>query len=465
MALRNPINREVVRLSVPSILANITVPLVGIVDTAIAGHLGDAVLIGGIAVGTMLFDLLYWNMGFLRVGTGGITAQAYGRGDMKASIGTFSQGIATALVAALLVLAIQWLFAEGMLLLVHASPEVEQVARRYFFIRIWAAPATLSLMALRGWFIGMQDSVSSMLTDLVVNGTNIAMSIILALGIGAWPGLGFKGVALGTLIGQYAGLLFAGLTLLVKYRSLFSGLTGEDVRTAFHGREIRRFFSLNTDLFFRSLALTTIYIGFTTLTARYGDMTLAVGAILMKLLMVFSFFTDGFAYAGQALVGKFIGMDSLEMTRKSVRYVFLWSMAIAVGFIFIYQFGGMQMLRIMTSDGAVVEACRPYLPWLILMPPLGCAAFTWDGIYEGATASRPVRNAMLGAMAGFFATWLLLKALLLSPAAPVILSEAKDLSPLHLLMAAYFIHLLIRTVWLSILYRRSVLEQPFRHDS
>ena len=166
MAFRNPINREVVRLAVPSILANITVPLVGIVDTAIAGHLGDAVLIGGIAVGTMLFDLLYWNMGFLRVGTGGITAQAYGRGDMKASIGTFSQGIATALVASMLVLAIQWIFAEGMFLLVDCSPEVERIARNYFFIRVWAAPATLSLFVFKGWFIGMQNTVFPMIVDL-----------------------------------------------------------------------------------------------------------------------------------------------------------------------------------------------------------------------------------------------------------------------------------------------------------
>ncbi|MBQ1754069.1 MAG: MATE family efflux transporter, partial [Bacteroidales bacterium] len=169
MAFRNPINREVVRLAVPSILANITVPLVGIIDTAIAGHLGDAALIGGIAIGTMLFDLLYWNMGFLRVGTGGITAQAYGRGDMKASIGTFSQGIATSLIVSLLVLAIQWLFAEGMFLLVDCSPEVERVARNYFFIRIWAAPATLALFVFKGWFIGMQNTVFPMITDLWVN--------------------------------------------------------------------------------------------------------------------------------------------------------------------------------------------------------------------------------------------------------------------------------------------------------
>ncbi|MBR1538326.1 MAG: MATE family efflux transporter, partial [Bacteroidales bacterium] len=169
MLLRNPVNREVVRLAVPSILANITVPLVGIVDTAVAGHLGGAALLGGIAVGTMLFDLLYWNMGFLRVGTGGITAQAYGRGDMKAAAGTFSQGIATALAVSVVLLIIQWAFVALMLSVVPCSPEVAQVARNYFFIRIWAAPATLSLFVFKGWFIGMQNTVYPMITDLWVN--------------------------------------------------------------------------------------------------------------------------------------------------------------------------------------------------------------------------------------------------------------------------------------------------------
>ncbi|MBR1575331.1 MAG: MATE family efflux transporter [Bacteroidales bacterium] len=465
----NALNKEILRLAIPSILAGLTVPLVGMVDIAVAGHLqgtgGAAAFIGGISVGSMLFDLLYWNFSFLRAGTGGLTAQAFGRNNPKECARLLTRGVGLSLAIALLVLAIQWPFVQLAFLVVDASEEVRALALQYFFIRIWAAPATLSLMALRGWFIGMQDSVSSMLTDLVVNGTNILLSILLALGAGAWPGLGFKGVALGTLIGQYTGLLFAALTILVKYRSLFGGFTRDDVRTAFLGREIRRFFSLNTDLFFRSLALTAIYIGFTTLSAHYGDMTLAAGAILMKLLMVFSFFTDGFAYAGQALVGKFIGMGSHEMTRKSVRCVFAWSMVIAVGFIFIYQFGGMQMLRIMTSDGSVVEACRPYLPWLILMPPLGCAAFTWDGIYEGATSSRPVRNAMLGAMAGFYLTWWLLKALCLPVEGASIDPLTLGGAALHLLMAAYFIHLLVRTVWLSVLYRRSILDQPFTRYS
>ena len=463
------IDREILRIALPSILAGITVPLVGMVDIAVAGHLqgagGAAAFIGGISVGSMLFDLLYWNFYFLRGGTGGLTAQAYGRGDRKECARLLVRSVGLALGIALLVLTVQVPFTKLAFLAIDCTPEVKALALKYFFLRVWAAPATLSLMAFRGWFIGMQDSVSSMLTDLVVNGLNVVLSIILALGIGPWEGLGFQGVALGTVIAQYTGLLFAAAVVALKYRFVFTGYTAEDTRAAFRGKEIRRFFSLNTDLFFRSIGITAIYIGFTMISAGFGDLTLAAGAILMKLLMLFSFITDGFAYAGQALVGKYIGMERQDRTRESVRRVFVWSMGIAVAFLFIYGFGGIPLLRLMTSDGVVVEACRPYLPWLVLMPPLGCAAFAWDGIYEGATASRPMRDAMLAAMVAFFALWFSLKGLLpadtgapgtdASAAAP-----ERNAVALHFLMAAYFAHLLVRTVWLTVLYRRSVLQRP-----
>ena len=215
------INREILRLAIPSILANITVPIVGMVDIAVSGHLSVAAAasIGGISIGSMLFDLLYWNFSFLRAGTGGLTAQAFGRGDMGECGRILCRGMVLSLLMAVLVLAIQWPFTKLAFLIVDSSAEVRELALQYYFIRVWAAPATLSLMTLRGWFIGMQDTVSSMWTDLVVNGMNILASIVLALGIGGWPGLGFKGVAYGTLAAQYSGLLFALCVLAVKYRS------------------------------------------------------------------------------------------------------------------------------------------------------------------------------------------------------------------------------------------------------
>lgn len=462
-----PLNREILKLALPSILANITVPLVGMVDIAVAGHLNGlsgfsaAAFIGGISIGSLLFDLLYWNFGFLRVGTGGLTAQAFGAGDMRECGRIFARAVGLALIVALACIAIQRPFTKLALLAVKCSPEVRALALRYFFIRIWAAPATLSLMSFRGWFIGMQDSVSSMLVDLMVNIVNIAASILLSLGIGTWQGMGFAGVAAGTVVAQYSGLFLAVMIVLFKYsRKVFHEMRLVDYRSAFEGSELRRFLSMNADIFVRSLCFIAIYIGFTIISARYGDLMLASSTIMMKLLMIFSYFTDGFAYAGEALTGRFIGEKSLEKTRQTVKYVFVWSMSVVVFFIFAYWAGGLPMLKMMTSDAEVIEACRQFLPWLVLMPLFGCPCFTWDGIYLGATATKGVRNSMLAATAAFFAFWFIGEAVLLhgnTPTDPAALADWQALA-IHVLMVAYFAHLVARTIVLTVRYRRDVLR-------
>lgn len=452
------INRDILKLALPSILANITVPIVGMVDVAVAGHLSTsaATMIGGIAIGSMLFDLLYWNFGFLRVGTGGLAAQAYGRGDRAECARVLTRSLGIALSCALLLIAIQWLFVKAAFVFVDCTPQVQELASQYFFIRIWAAPATLSLMALKGWFIGMQDSVSAMVTDLTVNGMNILMSIVLALGvsIGGWRygGMGFPGVAAGTVAAQYSGLLVALVLLLAKYRrNTLSTIGRADLRGIFKGDQMRRFMTMNADLFVRSLCFIAIYIGFTVISARYGDTLLAVSSILMKLLMIFSYFTDGFAYAGEALVGRYVGAGDRAMYKESVKWTFIWSMSIALIFMGIYHFAGVPMLNMMTSDAVVVDASREYLPWLLLMPVVGCAAFTWDGIYIGATASRQMRNSMLWAVVAFVAVWavgiLLLSSL---PSFTSIDVVSYNRIAMHILMAAYFAHLLARTVYLTV---------------
>ena len=444
------INKDILKLAIPSILANITVPLVGMVDIAVAGHLDTsaAMMIGGIAIGTMLFDLLYWNFGFLRVGTGGLTAQAYGRGDRKECAKILTRALGISIACALLLIAIQWIFVKAAFLVVECSPEVRTLATRYFFIRIWAAPATLSLMALKGWFIGMQDSVSAMVVDLVVNGMNILMSIVLALGfnIGGWhyEGMGFAGIAAGTVAAQYSGFLTALAILAFRYiKSTFAYMDSDDLKSVFRGSETKRFFVMNADLFVRSLCFIAIYIGFTVISARYGDVLLAVSSIMMKLLMIFSYFTDGFAYAGEALTGRYIGAKDAPMVRQTVRWTFVWSMGIAVIFMGIYHFAGVPMLRMMTSDMTVVTAARDFLPWLLLMPVIGCAAFTWDGIYIGATASKAIRNSMLWAVVAFFAVW----------AAGLAFPDLSAEGSMHILMGAYFAHLLARTVYLTVRYK------------
>ena len=269
-------NKEILRLAIPSILANITVPIVGIVDVAIAGHIANASAIGGIAIGTMLFDLLYWNFGFLRVGTGGMTAQAYGRRDRQAIMDIFSGSITLSLAGALLVWAIGWPFVDLVMRCVPCSPEVEMFARQYFWIRIWAAPATLSLMVFKGWFIGMQNTVYPMICDITVNVVNMAASFCLAV----YTPLGAIGVAYGTLIAQYTGLLTAMVLMGVGYRRFFQyiRLWAKD-----EGERLRQMLALNGNLILRSLGFMVVYVGFTALTSEYGDDVLAVGAIMMKL--------------------------------------------------------------------------------------------------------------------------------------------------------------------------------------
>lgn len=452
------LHRDILRLAVPSILANITVPLVGMVDIAVAGHLGAsgglgaAALIGGISIGTMLFDMLYWNFGFLRGGTGGLTAQAYGHhragvaeaeGDIAV---TLKRALGIAFGSGLVLIALQWVVVQVAFLLVECSPEVQTLATQYFYIRIWAAPATLSLFAFKGWFIGMQDTVRPMICDLLVNATNILLSIGLSFGYAGLPALGFAGVAWGTLIAQWTGFLYASLAVWIRY-----GWVLKHAKQGGHAAGFREFFVLNRDLFFRSVCMIAVYIGFTMISARFGDMMLAVGAILMKLLMIFSYFTDGFAYAGEALTGRFIGEGSPDGVRSTIRQTFVWCLGVTVLFLLVYGVGGVPLLRLMTSDPDVVEAGREFIPWLLLMPFIGCPAFTWDGIFMGATASKDLRNSTAWCVVGFFGVWFAGIGLLHAVHDPV-----PETLAIHLLMAAYFTHLLVRALYLTLRWRKAV---------
>ena len=400
------LNSQILRLAIPSILANITIPLVGVVDTAIVGHIANATYIGGIAIGTMLFDLLYWNFGFLRVGTSGMTAQAYGRGDRVECARLLGQSVNIALIGAILLWVIQWLFVTVVLAIVPCSAEVASFAREYFFIRIWAAPATLSLMAFKGWFIGMQDTVSPMITDIVVNVVNMLVSYFLAV----YTPMGAMGVAYGTVVAQLTGLLLALILCLVKYRTIVQEvwkiLSDKAIRLL-GGKEMKRFMSLNGNLFIRSLCFMVVYVGFTSLASKYGDVELAVSTIMMKLFMLFSYFVDGFAYAGEALVGKEFGYrksdigNRVSSISRVVRLLFAWSLGVGVLFTIIFAVWSGDFYRAMTSDTTVLSRLADYTGWLIAMPIVSTLAFMWDGVYAGATAGKQIRNAMIYAASGF----------------------------------------------------------------
>jgi MATE family multidrug resistance protein len=411
------LNSQILRLALPSILANITIPLVGMVDTAIVGHISNASYIGGIAIGTMLFDLLYWNFGFLRVGTSGMTAQAYGRGDREECARLLTQSVSIALIGALALWLIQWLFVTVVLAIVPCSTEVATFAREYFFVRIWAAPATLSLMAFKGWFIGMQDTVSPMITDIVVNVVNMVVSYALAV----YTPMGAMGVAYGTVVAQLTGLFLALVLCLLKYKTVLQNimkLLGDKAKGLLSGQEMKRFMSLNGNLFIRSLCFMVVYVGFTSLASHYGDVELAVSTIMMKLFMLFSYFVDGFAYAGEALVGKECGARSRSLEsgsdaaytlefrgdksiRRVVRLLFAWSLGVGVLFTLIFYVWEEPLYRLMTSDSIVLERLADYTFWLVAMPIVSTLAFMWDGVYAGATAGKQIRNAMIYAALGF----------------------------------------------------------------
>ena len=436
------LNSQILRLAIPSILANITIPLVGIVDTAIVGHIANATYIGGIAIGTMLFDLLYWNFGFLRVGTSGMTAQAYGRGDGVECARLLTQSVSIALIGAAVLWLIQWLFVTAVLAIVPCSIEVAAFAREYFFIRIWAAPATLSLMAFKGWFIGMQDTVSPMITDIVVNVVNMTVSYVLAV----YTPLEALGVAYGTLVAQFTGLLLALVICMFKYKTVVQDIVRllcDKAIKLLGDKEMKRFMSLNANLFVRSLCFMVVYVGFTSLASQYGDVELAVSTIMMKLFMLFSYFVDGFAYAGEALVGKEYGASrslasSPHRLVRIVRLLFAWSLGVGLLFTLLFAVWSEECYLAMTNDMEVLSRLGDYTLWLIGMPLVSTLAFMWDGVYAGATAGKQIRNAMIYAALGFVTCYLATYWWL----------------GIQGLYIAYFAHLVARVVYLTAAWKR-----------
>jgi MATE family multidrug resistance protein len=384
----------------------------------------------------MLFDLLYWNFGFLRIGTSGLTAQAYGAGQHAACRKILTQSITIALLAAFAIWAIQWLFVTAVLAVVPCSAEVANVARDYFFVRIWAAPATLMLFAFKGWFIGMQDTKSPMAVDILVNVVNMAASYVLAV----YSPLGIVGVAWGTLIAQYSGLMLAISILSIKYGIIHIGL--KEIIAAMRWNEVKRLMTLSGNLVIRSLCFMVVYVGFTSLASQYDDTELAVSSILMKLFMFFSFFVDGFAYAGEALVGKAFGEANGERRMAKglssiVRTLFNWSIGVGVVFTVLYAVTGKANIALMTNDTAVIEASTRYKGWLIAMPIVSALAFMWDGVYVGATAGVPIRNAMIWAAVGFVVAYVATFRFVGAQA----------------LYIAYFVHLIARVVYLSVKWK------------
>ena len=388
-------NRKILQLAIPSIVSNITVPLLGLVDVAIVGHLGSASYIGAIAVGGMLFNMSYWIFGFLRMGTSGMTAQAYGKRDLTEVVRTLLRAVGVGLLISLGLWILQSPILRGAFVLIDATEEVKRWASLYFNICIWGAPAILGLYGFAGWFIGMQNSRFPMFIAITQNIVNIAASLCFVFVLG----MKVEGVALGTLIAQYAGLFMA-FALWLKYYGRLKAYI--DWNGLWGGEEMRRFFSVNSDIFFRTLCLVAVTTFFTSTGARQGDVILAVNTLLMQLFTLFSYIMDGFAYAGEALAGRFIGAKNDVGLRRCIRLLFLWGIGLSLSFTILYAFLGRDFLGLLTNDTSVIEASGDYFYWVLAIPLCGFSAFLWDGIFIGATATRQMLYSMLVASATFF---------------------------------------------------------------
>lgn len=388
-------NKRILGLAVPSIISNITVPLLGLVDVSIVGHLGSATYIGAIAVGGMLFSMIYWIFGFLRMGTSGLTAQAYGRRDLAEVILLFVRSVGIAFGLALLLIMLQYPILKVAFTLIDATPAIKDLASLYFRICIWGAPAVLGLYSFAGWFVGMQNSRFPMYIAITQNVVNIAASLFFVF---IWN-RGVAGVAMGTLVAQYAGLLMASLLWYGYYRRLWQKLNWK-MLTDYEA--MRSFFILNRDIFFRTLCLVAVTTYFTSRGAEQGDIILAVNTLMMQLFTLYSYIMDGFAYAGEALTGRYVGAHNQADLRRMIRTLFAWGVGLALAFTLLYGIGGSSFLGLLTNEQEVLNASSDYFYWVLAIPLAGMAAFLWDGIYIGATASRQMLYSMLVASVSFF---------------------------------------------------------------
>ncbi len=391
-------DRDILAIAIPAIVANVTVPLLGLLDVGIAGHLGVARYIGAVAVGAMMFNLVYWNFGFLRMGTSGITAQAYGRGDRHGQAAALQRAATLGAVAGIGIIALQQPLCHLALWLIGPSPQVVALATQYFGIGVWGAPAMLTTMAIKGWLLGMQDSRSPMAIAIIVNVANIVVSLTAVFALG----MGFKGIAVGTLVAEWCGLAYAISILARKHRWLAAMLSTAAV-TRSNGT--KDFFKVNSHIFMRNFLLMTVTLFFVSVGARSGDIILAVNALIMQLFTLFSYFVDGFAFAGEALVGKHAGRHDDKALRLTVRRLMAWGTVVAAIFSVGYAICPHLIFSALTSDATVIATAMDYRWWAVMIPLVGTAAFVWDGVYIGLTWSRGMLAAVATASVAFYALY------------------------------------------------------------
>lgn len=382
--MKNPI----LRLAMPNILSNISVPLVGMVDLALMGHMESELHLNAIAIGGSIFSFLYMSFGFLRMSTTGFVAQAHGKKDQQEIIHVFSRAMIVAFTIALLLMVLQTPIARISTRLLGASAEINVEALKYFHIRIFAAPATLGLYAIMGWFIGRQDTRTPLFLALLINIGNIIFNVLFIFGFD----MKSEGVAWGTLIAQYIGF-FTGMYILMKRTHRMWPLWTWEAM--WERSELKKFFSVNRDIFIRTIMLILSLTFFTASSARMGDDILAINTLLFQFFLFYTYFIDGFANAAEALIGKQLGEDPMASLKPLVYKLFVWGFAISIPFSLTYFLFGLNIMQILTSLPHIISAAGPYILWIGILPIISFAAFIWDGVYIGATAASPMRNSML----------------------------------------------------------------------
>ncbi len=394
------VNRKILNLAIPNIISNITIPLLGIVDLTMMGHLGNEVFIGAIALGGMIFNFIYWGFSFLRMGTSGFTAQAYGEENPKEIISILSRAVLVGILSSILVIMLQYPIEKLSFWVINGSEEVEYYAIRYFYIRIWAAPATISLYAFTGWFIGMQNARNPMIVAILINVLNVLFDLLFVFVLD----MKSDGVAWGTVLSQYCGLFLA-IYLLRKHYSQYFKFW--EKKGMLEMKAMKAFFMVNKDIIIRTLALIFTLSFFTSKSAEANDTILAINTILFQFFVFFSYAVDGFSNAGEALTGSFIGAKDKQSLIRATRLIFYWATGVSLIFVALNGFGGKFMLQIMTSNQEIIDGSMPYMIWIIIVPVISFAAFIWDGIYIGATVSNHLRNSILISLVVFLAVYYL----------------------------------------------------------
>ena len=425
----NQRDRQILQIALPSIVSNITVPLLGMIDVAIVGHMGSPVYIGAVAVGSMIFNLVYWLFGFLRMGSSGLTAQALGRRNLTEVTRLLVRSVAIAFGIALLMIILQVPLKWLLFWLIGPTPDVAPFVSTYYNIVIWGAPASLALFSLMGWYIGMQNTRIPMVISIMQNIVNILASLTLVYGFG----MKIEGVALGTVIAQYAGLLMAVGLLARYYGRLFRHFRKDRLF-----ENIRYFFAVNRDIFLRTLCLVAVNLFFTSAGARQGAVILSVNTVLIQLYLFFSYFMDGFAYAGEALGGKAYGAHNGVAFRETLRRLWMWMLIVTSAYTLLYIVGGHWIVALLTDEPQVIKTSREYLWWAWLIPAAGCVAFIWDGIFIGLTATRGMLVSSFFSALVFFAVYLL----------------SEDALGNHGLWLAQIIYLAMRGILQTIWYRQ-----------